>query len=226
MSTYPTYIPAKDALFATWLENFSTLLTAAPATYGLTAPDATAVDAVNTAFQAAYALAIDPPTRTSVTVADKDAARASAEAVVRPFAVTISRNAAVTDGNKTAIGVTVPSVTPTPIPPPANAPSLALVSAISLVQTLSYKVAGQTGKAKPFGSIGVEIFRSVGTVAATDPAQCAYIGTYTKSPFKQTYSSGDQGKIVTLFARYVTRSGPDGVAQPGPWSDALNLIVM
>ena len=51
MSTYPTYIPAKDALFATWLENFSTLLTAAPATYGLTAPDATAVDAVNTAFR-------------------------------------------------------------------------------------------------------------------------------------------------------------------------------
>jgi hypothetical protein len=82
------------------------------------------------------------------------------------------------------------------------------------------------GKAKPFGSIGVAIFRTVGTVAATDPAQAAFVGIVTKSPFRQTFDSTDQGKIVTYFARFATRSGPGGVSQFGPWSDRLTLTVM
>lgn len=223
---YPAYIPAKDADFNNWLVNFDALLTATPTDFGLTAPDAVNVAAVTATWTAAYALAVDPGTRTSPIIADKDVARASAEAVVRPYATQISRNAAVTDLNKSAIGVTIPSLVPTPIPAPVDAPTLALKSAISLVQTLTYKVAGQTGKAKPFGSIGIQIYRSVGTVAATDPAQATYVGSYTKSPLRQTFQAADQGKFSTYYARYVTKSGPDGVAQTGPWSDALTLIVM
>ncbi len=226
MSDYPPYIPNKDANFNNWLSNFSALLTLDPTIYGLEAADATAVAAVTTTWTDAYAASVDPSTRTSATIAAKDAARASAEAVVRPYATTISKNAAVTNQAKIDIGVTVPSAVKTPIPPPVDAPSLSLKSAISLVQTLAYKVAGQTGKAKPFGSIGVEVFRSVGTVAATDPAQASYVGTVTKSPFRQTFQAEDQGKFCTYYARYVTRSGPDGTAQVGPWSDALTLIVM
>lgn len=226
MSSYPPYIPPKDADFNNWLSSFDALLTADPTIYGLEASDATAVATVTTAWTAAYAAAVDPATRTTPTIAAKDAARASAEAVVRPYAVTISRNPGVTNENKEAIGVTVPSEVKTPIPPPTDAPALSLKSAISLNQTLTYKVAGQSGKAKPFGSVGVEVFRSVGTVAATDPAQAAYNGTVTKSPFRQAFNAEDQGKFVTYWARYVTRSGPDGTAQSGPWSDALTLIVM
>ncbi len=226
MSSYPPYIPPKDALFATWLANYSALLTADPGLYGLTAGDAVSVDGVNTTFQAAYTAAVDPATRTPVTVAAKDVARASAEAVARPYAVLVSRNAAVTDANKTALGVTVPSLVPSPVPPPVDAPALSLISAITGVQTLAYKVPGQTGKSKPFGAVAVQVFRSVGTVAATDPAQATFIGSYTKSPLRQTFVTEDSGKVVTYFARYVTRSGPDGQGQPGPWSDALTLIVM
>jgi triphosphoribosyl-dephospho-CoA synthetase len=91
---------------------------------------------------------------------------------------------------------------------------------------LAYKAAGASGKSKPFGSIGVEIFRSVGTVAATDPAQAKYNGTITKSPFRQSFAAEDQGKLCTYFARFVTRSGPDGQAQVGPWSAALNVHVV
>lgn len=226
MATYPSYIPAPDANFDAWLNNFETLIAADPTDYGLTAGDATAITTVKNAWDTAYLAATDPSTRTTPTIAAKDNARASAEAVVRPYAVQISRNSGVSDLLKAGVGVTIPSLVRTPIPPPTDAPTLALKSAISLVQTLTYKVAGQVGKAKPFGTIGVEIFRSVGTVAATDPEQCSYVGTYTKSPLRQTFIAENQGKTVTYFARYVTKSGPEGVAQPGPWSDALNLIVM
>lgn len=226
MSSYPPYIPPADAAFDAWLDNFSNLLTANPSDFGLTAPDAAAVAAVYGTWNTAYGIAVDPVTRTSPAIAAKDAARASAEAVVRPFAVQISVNPAVTNANKTAIGVTVRSTTPTPIPPPTDMPELGLQSAIPLEMLMSYKVPGAVGKSKPFGSIGVEVFRAVGDVPAIDPAQATYNGTFTKSPFRQRFTAEDQGKTVTYFARFVTRSGPEGEAQKGPWSAPLVLTVM
>jgi hypothetical protein len=105
-------------------------------------------------------------------------------------------------------------------------PALSLVSAIPLTQTLAYKEVGSLGKAKPFGAVGVELWRAVGTVPAVDPAQCDFVGIHTKTPLTQGFDPGDQGKIVTYFARFSTRSGPAGVAQTGPWSSPLSMVIM
>ena len=223
---YPQYIPARDADFSLWLDNFADLIAGAPTSYGLTAGDATAITNQNNAFQAAYALAIDPSTRTTPTIAAKDAARASAEAVVRPFAIEIRNNSAVSIELKSGLGLTIPSTTPTPIPAPTVAPALSIQSAIPLQTTLQARQPGSAGKAKPFGCIGVEIFVAVGTVAAVDPTQATYAFTATKTPFRYTYGSGDQGKVGTFFARYVTRSGPGGVAQSGPFSAPLPITLI
>ena len=223
---YPNYIPARDADFDAWLENFSTLLTAAPTTYGLIAADATAVDGVFDTWRAAYLAAVSPATRTAATVAAKDAARAAAEFVVRPYAVGISLNADVTPENKTAIGVTLRSGTVSPIPAPVTAPELNIQSAIPLQQTLGYKQPGFAGKNKPFGVTGVEIFRAIGTVPAIDPTQAGYYAQVTKSPFRVNFVADDQGKKVTYFARWATKSGPGGIAQVGPWSAPLTLTIM
>lgn len=220
------YLPTKDVDFNNWLTNFSTLLTAAPATYGLAAPDAVAVAAQQSAFAAALTAATDPGTRTSVTIAAKDAARASAEFVVRPFAVAISLNASVDNADKTAIGVTVRSVTPTPVPAPVAVPSIELVKATPLIQQLQVRQVGSTSKAKPAGVIAIEIARSIGTVAATDPAQLSIVGQYGKTPLLQSFGSGDQGKVCTYAARYRTRSGPGGVSQAGPWSALSSFVVL
>lgn len=221
-----TYIPARDVDFNDWLTNFSTLLTASPATYGLTAPDAVLVAAQQVAFAGALALATDPSTRTPVTVAAKDAARASAEAIVRPYAVGISLNPAVSNGDKVAIGVTVRSNIPTPIPAPVTPPAIQLISATPLVHQLQIRPVGAVNKAKPAGCIAIEVARSVGTVAATDPAQLTIIGQYGKTPLLQQFAAEDQGKLCTYAARYRTRSGPAGVSQAGPWSALSTFIVM
>lgn len=221
-----SYIPNKDSDFQSWLLNFSTLITAIPAIYGLTAPDAVLIAAEESAFSAALLAATDPSTRGPVTVAAKDAARASAEAVVRPYAVAISQNPAVTNGDKVAVGVTVRSVTPTPIPAPVIAPSIELIKAQPLTMQLQVRPVGSTSKAKPAGCISIEIARSVGTVAATDPDQLAIVGQYGKTPLIQTFGAGDQGKVVTYAARYRTRSGPAGVSQAGPWSALSAFVVL
>lgn len=224
--SYPSYIPAKDADFATWLDNFNTLLTAAPGTYGLTAADATAVDTVASAFATSYPISQDPATRTPVTVAQKDADRSAAELVVRPFAVSISRNPAVLDADKIAIGVNVPSTVPSPIPAPVDAPDLAILSMTPGVGKFAYKAAGSSNKAKPFGSVGVEVYASIGATHTTNPNDATYIDTFTKSPFRVVFAASDSGKAVSMFARFVTRSGPAGVAQKGPWSAVLQTVIV
>ena len=60
-----------------------------------------------------------------------------------------------------------------------------------------------------------------GVVAATDPDQCTHVADFTKSPFNLAYDAASQGKISTLFARFKTRSGPQGISQAGPWSAPL-----
>lgn len=221
------YIPARDADFETWLLNFTTLLTASPTTYGLLAGDAVICAAQYTAWNPAFLAATDPVTRTSVTVAAKDAARVTAEAVVRPFAQQIARNAAVDPGDKVAIGVNQPNFAPVPIPPPTTFPQVSFRSAEPLVHILQYQDSGLgTGKAKPFGAIGCEVYRSIGTVPAVDPNQAKFYGTFTKSPLRSSFVSGDVGKVCTYFARWTTRSGPGGAAQSGPWSAPLTISVI
>lgn len=221
------YIPARDADFNNWLQNFSTLITAAPATYGLASGDAVTIAAQATAFDAAFLLATDPNTRTPVTVGAKDTARATAEAVVRPYAVDISRNAAVTTGDKIAVGVNLPNNAPVPIPPPTTFPQLAFRAATPLEHVLQYQDSGLgTGKKKPFGAIGCEIWHAIGTAPAVNPGSASFHGTVTKSPLRVSYQPGDVGKLATYFARWVTRSGPGGAAQVGPWSAPLTVAII
>jgi hypothetical protein len=220
------YIPTTDSGFAAWLLNFSILLIANPGTYGTTVPVAASVQAQNNNFQAALSLATDPGTRTPATVAAKDAARVSALAVVRPVAVGIAGNPAVTNENKVAVGVTVRNTIPSPIPAPTVAPVIQFMGAQPLVHTLMVRQPGSTSKAKPAGCIAIEMARVVGTNAATDPAQLNIVGQFGKVPLRQEFDAADRGKIVTYAARYRTRSGPGGVSQAGPWSALVDFIVL
>lgn len=215
----PRYIPNKDADFAAWLLNFATILAAAPTDYGLIAGDATIVTGVNTAFQSAYSAAIDPSTRTPVTIAAKDSTRAAAEATVRPYAVNISLNSAVSDALKVTIGVSLPRENPTPIPAPVTNPVVDLVQATPLQHTLSIRdVTTPTTKAKPPGVIGAEVHVAVGLTAAVSPATAQLKQITTKTPTRVTFDASERGMIATYFVRWTTRSGPAGVAQVGPWS--------
>lgn len=223
----PPYIPTKDADFATWLLNFSTLLTADPTDYGLTAGDATAVAAQNTAFQAAYAAAVNPSTRTPVTITAKDNARASATFVVRPYAQQIRLNNGVSDALKIGIGLNLVNNSRPPIPAPTTFPNIEFAEASPMRIVLRYSDPSiPDGKAKPVGSIGLELWQSIGLVPSVDPAQASYSATYTKAPLAVDFTAGDVGKIVTFWGRWINKSGPGGKASVGPWSPPATFTVM
>lgn len=221
------YLPDPDSLFDSWFTNFSALITATPADFGLVSGDATTIAASRTLWHTAYLAAINPATRTSPAIAAKDAQRILSTALIRPYAVGISRNPAVTNDNKVAVGVNLPNTARTPVPPPSTVPTLSLVQAIHFLQTLAYRdTSTPTSKAKPEGAIGLDLWRVIGTAPATDPTTGTPFGTITKSPTMIGYTSPDVGKTATYWGRWVTRSGPSGQAQYGPWSAPLAVVII
>lgn len=221
------YIPAKLADFSDWLENFATLIAVDPTDYGLIAGDASAISAQNTAFQAAYLASTNPITRTSATVATTRGARAAALAVVRPYAMRINANQTVTDAQRADLGITIRTVTPTPVPPPATAPVLSLRAAIPGQYTMDYRDSvNPDPKAKPGNVIGCEIVMALGVAPAVDPDVLPTKAISTRAPFALGFAPGDKGKVVTLYARWRVRSGSSGISAAGPWSAQFTGIVI
>lgn len=220
MST--SYIPPKDADFAPWLVNFSTMITASPATYGLVAGDAVSIAAQNTAFAAAYALVTSPSTKTPTTVQAKNIAKANALATVRPYAQRIANNAGVSSSNKIALGLNPRTNPPTPVTQPTTLPVLSIPSMINLGLIMRYRdsLASPSVKAKPAGAIAAEVYVKTSATPIVDPTLLTFAGLQTKSPFTLSFTSGDIGKQAYVVARWVTRKG-----LVGPWGAIVAATV-
>jgi hypothetical protein len=216
-----SYIPAKDADLLGWLDNFDTIVAVDFAALGLTGGEAATITGVRTAYDTAYVDATTPATRTPVTVATKDVAKATALATVRPLAQKIRNNPAVLDATKVSLGLTVPDTSPTPIPAPLTFPLLDLLSATPGQHHLQYRDSDTpTTKAKPFGADGMELWSTIGTSPAIDPSGASYLGLITKSPLAVDLDVADVGKYATYFGRWITRRG-----LVGPWSSPVSLTV-
>lgn len=221
------YIPATDAAFNDWQNNFADLLTADPTAYGEDAPTAAAVQAVTDDWNAAYALVVDPGTRTPSAVAAKDAARVAAEGTTRPVANRINANDAVTNAQRSDLGLTIRKTTRTPIPQPITAPNLALISAIPSQHKLSIRdTSTPTSKAKPFGVVASRLYAALSTDGGETFGGPMLVNTCTKTPHWQDTSDYTPGDILRYSAEWQTRSGPNGVSQVGPTSGTLDVLVM
>jgi hypothetical protein len=222
MPALPPYIPARDADLANWSNNFSTLLTASPGTYGLLSTDATTVSAVVAPWLTAYALAINPATKTPVTVAAKDTARFSMLATVRPYAQQISLNAGVLTSDKIAIGVNPRTSTPVPIAVPTTNPVLSIDEAGTLQHVLRFQdsMSSPSVKSKPYGVIQMYCYAMTSATPVTDPTTLPFIQACTKSPSLITWDSSAKGHTAYYASRWATRTG-----KLGPFSPIINYVV-
>src|SRR5438046_3013565 len=157
-----SYIPTRDAELGQWVGNFSTLISASPATYGLVAGDAAAIAGYVNAFVAALTVVNNPATKTKATVAAKDGAKAAMLDIVRPYAQQVRNNNGVSNADKTALGLTIVDRTPTPVPPPTSSPLLSVIGATPGEHTLRYSDANTPdSRRKPAGTIGLQLFVAV-----------------------------------------------------------------
>lgn len=231
------YIPSRDSALDVWADNFQTLIAALPATYGLTAGDAAAITTAFNTWHAAYLLGgstgsppvpVNPSTFTSVTVAAKNAAKIAMTQLNRAYASQIRINPGVSNSDKTALGLNLPNNAPSPIGQPITFPLLNIVSAGPGTHELRF--ADNTTpsiRKKPFGAVGMQLFRGVAADPIDDVSACQYLATLTTQPYLSSFLIGDNGKVATYFARWVTRGRQAGGAAQleGPWSAPVSMTV-
>lgn len=223
MPALAPYIPVRNAALIAWMNNFSSLISAAPATYGLMASDATTIAAQKTALAAAYALITSGSTKTAATVSAFNTAKINALAVARPYAQTVSLNAGVSSANKIALGVNPRTSVPLPITAPTTFPTLTIQSSSTAGTIIRYRdsVASPSVKAKPYGVVQMQLYYKQSTTPVTDPTTLAILGSFTKSPIQVTTTGVTPGGTVYFAARWITKKG-----LLGPWSPIVQYVVV
>jgi len=77
-----------------------------------------------------------------------------------------------------------------------------------------------TGKAKPYGVIGLLLYRKIADTPQDDfdAANPQLVGLYTKSPMAVDIPNGVRGKLATYWAQWITRGAKasHGAGQVGP----------
>ncbi len=129
MPALPPYIPAKEKDFNDFLNNFSTLISATPAAFGISTTDAATIAAQTAAWNSAYNPTLSPSTKTAQVVGAKNTAKIIVTAQTRTFAQAIANNPGVSTANKLALGLNPKTSTPGPITAPTTFPAGILCAA-------------------------------------------------------------------------------------------------
>lgn len=218
----PYYMPAKLSELRTWALNFASLIISAPATYGLTVPQATLINNAFADFDADYAASTTPGTRTPVTVAQTEVSAANFRAQVQQHLPLIQYAVGSNPATCATLGITFRKTTKTPIPEPTAVPDLAIERIEPLALVIRLKELGAVGNALPNDVTGYEVASKVGlTNPPNSPEDLEIIGTGSRRFYSLSFSSGDIGKQVSLAVRYMTAKG-----LRGPWSSILTTTVV
>ncbi len=178
----PDFLPSRAADLVTWSTNFSTKITAAPTTFGLTAAQATAFAALHTAFATAFQTAQNPDTRSPTNIVAKDQAMASLKANARQLAGIVQKFPATTDEQRSELGLTVPDVDPSPVPVPGSAPGLSVQTVSGRTVRIRLKdTANPDRRGKPAGVSGAAVFSYVGAQPPEDISAWKFEGNTSRT---------------------------------------------
>lgn len=215
------FIPPRDADLDAWSLNFETQIDTEYATYGLTNGQATAYTALDTAWRTAYQAATNPATRTPVTIAAKDAARAALVFNARELAAVVNAYPGITNAQRETLGLNPRGDGPTPVPAPTTKPVAVVVEHQPLSHVLQIRdESTPASRAKPFGATAAEVWSKVGTTPPASIADCVFRGLYTKPFLTVAYDGADAGKTAYYVTRWVTRRG-----LTGPTSDVVATTI-
>lgn len=192
--------------------NFAALIATGFASYGLTTGQATSFGTLNTALQTAYSAAIEPTTRTRVTIASKNLAIRNMRANAVLLARIIYATATVTDSQLVALGL-LPRSARTPIPAPTTSPIVEVGTVSGRIVNLRLHSSDSERRGMEAGAKGANLYSYVGATPPTDPRDYHFEGmatrTITQILFPNTVASGAN---VWLSARWVSARGATGPA--------------
>jgi hypothetical protein len=215
----PDYIPQKDSELAPWSANFTAQVVANATTWAIPTNEVTRLQTANTSFAALHAKA-DSPAKTSIIVAEKNAARKTLVAEIRALADFRLKNPIITNAQRIALGLHVRDNTPTTIPVPKSRPELD----IDVVDFRRLKVIfhdmGSDSKAKPYGVNGAVIVYAVLDVPPADINALIRSVLATRTPHILEFTEEERGKTVYMAICWQNEKG-----ERGPLSEIESAIV-
>jgi hypothetical protein len=207
------WIPSKDAELLAFSSQFATKIAADPEDWSLTAANATALTAAQTAYATKYAAAVNPQTRGRSTCFAKDEAKKSLVALMRQVARQIQGSMTVTNQQREDIGLPVHDVEPTPV----GVPGQCAVEIVSVVgRTAKVRIfdpANSTRRGRPPGVAGMTVVSYVGDQKSENPADYTLQGVTSKSIIDVTFpASVPAGATVWISAYYFNAKCQAGAA--------------
>lgn len=207
------YLPAREADLVTWVGTFSAWITATPTLVGLSAGQASTYATLKTAFVTAYNAANSDSTRTPAAIIAKNQAKDDVIANTRLLAGIIQKFPATTDVQRQELGLTVPVVGPTPVPPPAFAPAIDIVSVSGNTVTIRVHDSTSLRRGKPDGVKGMTVFSFVGENPPASTGSWVFEGSTTKKTtvdiaFPNTVAAGSKVWFVAFWFNNTAQSGP------------------
>ena len=219
MSTKSDYIPKKDAELVPWSANFTAGVAANAGAWGIPPDEVSALQTADATFAALHAQA-DSPARTSIIVAEKNAARHTLETKIRELAGFRLRNPIITDAQRIALGLHVRDTTYTTVPVPKTRPELDVDVVDFRRLKVSFRDMGSSSKAKPYGVNGAVIVYAVLDTPPADPGALTRSVLATRTPYTLEFTEEERGKTVYVAICWQNEKG-----ERGPWSEIESAIV-
>ena len=192
--------------------NFASLIATGFASYGLTTAQATAFGTLNTALQSSYSEAIEPTTRTRVTIAQKNLALRNMRANAVLLAKIIYATPTVSDAQLIGLGL-LPRATRTPIPAPTTAPVVEVGVVSGRLVNLRLHSADSERRGMEHGAKGANVYSYVGATPPADARDYFFEGMTTRTNTQVLFPhSIASGATVWLSARWVSARGQLGPA--------------
>ena len=204
------YVPAAEAKFLEWARNFLNSTLSNHARWEAPNP-ANSLQAPFNEFEAAYNAAQNP-NRGKVDVLRKNKAHKSLEKLLRQYAKAyLFYNPAVSDTDRSEIGLPVYSEKRTRVPVPTTVPQLFIDTATPRRVVIDYKDKGSARRGKPANVHGIEVRWAILEQPPADLAELTHSSFDTKPPLTLEFAESERGKRLYLCGRWeIGREGEKG----------------
>jgi hypothetical protein len=213
------YIPHKDSELVPWSANFTAGVAVNASTWGISPDEVANLQTADAAFATLHAQA-DSPAKTSIIVAEKNAARKTLVAEIRALVDFRLKNPIITDAQRIALGLHVRDTTPTTIKAPTSRPELDIdVFDVRRLKAAFHDM-GSDNKAKPYGTNGAIIAYAVLDAPPADVNALTRSVLAIRTPHILEFTEEERGKTVYVVICWQNEKG-----ERGPWSEIESAIV-
>jgi hypothetical protein len=211
-------IPKSDRLLPAFADNLNTKVNAVTGKYTVSEALAAQMQVDLDSYIMALDVAQDPATRTLSSIATKNQNKANLIGTLRTVVRILQANPDVNDSIRRDMGLPVPK-TPAPIPAPATAPSLDVMSVAGASVRLKVHD-GADLRGKPAGVAEARIFSYVGDNAPQSDEDWHFEAAATRTSKSINVTGAVAGKLVWLRACWVNEK-----AQAGPFCTPISTAV-